>query len=227
MLGIVAGILGAVVAVLDIGELWPPTNYISQLMMCVYCTYFGLLILMFELSNSPKVNKYFRENLGFYMTLGGRATFLFSMGLFALGAGGTSGYLAGACLIFDGMFHLYVVRRNPGIRAALREQDRARLKGETQGDDSGMITRVANMAVEDPNKLKSTAVAGANLAQSNPGLATAAMGMAAGGGTFGSTPAPAPVQAPAPTPVPVSAPPSGTEFQVDDYDLGDDGGTAI
>jgi hypothetical protein len=32
--------------------------YISQLMMSIYSIYFGLIVLMFELSNSPKVNRY-------------------------------------------------------------------------------------------------------------------------------------------------------------------------
>jgi hypothetical protein len=34
------------------------SSYISQLMMSIYSIYFGLIVLMFELSNSPKVNRY-------------------------------------------------------------------------------------------------------------------------------------------------------------------------
>ena len=66
----------------------------STVCICLYTAFFGIQILMFELSNSPKVNKYFRENYGFFMNFYGRAIFLFSVGFFAVGAGGT-GVLSG------------------------------------------------------------------------------------------------------------------------------------
>ena len=64
----------------------------------------------------------------------------------------------------------------------MKEADQARRDGTSAGDDSGIVTRVANMAVEDPNKLKQMGQAGANMAASNPGMASAALGMAAAGG---------------------------------------------
>jgi hypothetical protein len=95
---------------------------------------------------------------------------------------------------------------------------------------------VANMAAEDPSKLKSTAQMGANMAQANPsqgGMMMAAAGMAAASNA--PAPAPAPTYAPAPAPAPAYAPapaPAGAPsqaagFQVDDYAIGDDDGTAI
>ncbi len=213
-----------------------PLSVLSKMCICAYTAFFGALILMFELSNSPKVNKYFRENYGFFMNFNGRAIFLLSVGFFAMGAGG-SGVLSGLVAMFDAIFHLYVVRANPQMKIAIREADAARMAGVSTGDDSGMLTKVANMAAEDPNKLKNTAKMGANMAQSNPsqgGMMMAAAGMAATANQ--PTPAPAPVYAPAPAPAPVYAPapapgpaPYGaaTNFQVDDYALGDDDGTAI
>ena len=104
-----------------------------------------------------------------------------SIGFFAMGAGST-GVLGGVVAMANGIFHLYMIKRNPQMKIAIREADAARMAGISQGDDSGILTKVANMAAEDPNKLKQTAQMGANMAQSNPGMATAAMGMAAGGG---------------------------------------------
>lgn len=212
-----------------------PFKYLSTICICLYTAFFGALILMFELSNSPKVNKYFRENYGFFMNFNGRAIFLFSVGLFSMGAGG-SGVLSGLCAMFDGIFHLYVVRRNPPMKIAIKESDAARMAGLSQGDDSGILTKVANMAVEDPNKLKNTAKMGANMAQANPsqgGMMMAAAGMAAASKMPAPAPAPAPVYAPVPAPAPIYAPApapaayQGSNFQVDDYELGDDDGTAI
>lgn len=233
----VTGVLGGVFSVLSVETLTSPLQVMSQMCICVYTAFFGALILMFEVSNSPKVNKYFRENYGFFMNFHGRAIFLFSVGFFSMGCttGGT-GVLSGLCAILDGFFHLYVVRANPQMKIAIKESDAARMAGLSTGDDSGIMTKVANMAVEDPNKLKNTAKMGANMAQSNPnqgGMMMAAAGMAAAAST---APAPAPVYAPAPAPAPVYAPapapgaaPYGnaTNFQVDDYALGDDDGTAI
>ena len=68
-------------------------------------------------ANSPKVNKYFRENYGFFMNFYGRAIFLFSVGFFAVGAGGT-GVLSGLVAMMNGIFHLYVVKRNPQMKIA-------------------------------------------------------------------------------------------------------------
>lgn len=231
----VVGVLGGVMSVISVDVFVHPFQVLSTICICLYTAFFGALILMFELSNSPKVNKYFRENYGFFMNFSGRAIFLFSVGFFSMGAGG-SGVLSGLCAMFDGFFHLYVVRANPQMKIAIKEADAARMAGISQGDDSGMLTRVANMAVEDPNKLKNTARMGANMAQSNPsqgGMMMAAAGMAAASAkpspapapVYTPAPAPAPVYAPAPAPAP--APYKATDFQVDDYALGDDDGTAI
>ena len=176
-----AGGLGAVMSVISVDTLASPFTAASTVCICLYTAFFGIQILMFELSNSPKVNKYFRENYGFFMNFYGRAIFLFSVGFFAVGAGGT-GVLSGLVAMMNGIFHLYVVKRNPQMKIAIKEADAARMAGISQGDDSGILTKVANMAAEDPNKLKATAQMGANMAQANPGMATAAMGMAAGGG---------------------------------------------
>ena len=102
-----------------------------------------------------------------------------------MGAGST-GVLGGVVAMANGIFHLYMIKRNPQMKIAIREADAARMAGVSLGDDSGILTKVANMAAEDPNKLKATAQMGANMAQANPGMAAAAMGAAgAGGGMFG------------------------------------------
>merc|ERR1719486_110948 len=98
---------------------------------------------MFELSNSPKVNKYFRENYGFFMNFYGRAIFLISIGFFAMGAGST-GVLGGVVAMANGIFHLYMIKRNPQMKIAIREADAARMAGVSLGDDSGILTKVAN-----------------------------------------------------------------------------------
>lgn len=237
-----SGGFGAVTTLVTLDTLTSPFAVLSTLCICVYTGFFGILILMFELSNSPKVNKYFRENYGFFMNFNGRAIFLFSVGFFATGAGST-GVLSGFLAILDGMFHLYVVRRNPQMKIAIKESDAARMAGTSQGDDSGIFTKVANMAVEDPNKLKNTAKMGANMASSNPsqgGMMMAAAGVAAQSSMPPApAPAPAPMYAPAPAPAPMYAPapaPAAAPaaaygqqagFVVDDYELGDDDGTAI
>jgi len=238
LMAIVTGGFGAVLTVISTDAITHPLQVMSTVCICVYTAFFGALILMFELSNSPKVNKYFRENYGFFMNFNGRAIFLFSVGFFAMGAKGT-GVLSGLCAMFDGIFHLYVVRRNPQMKIAIKEADAARMAGVSTGDDSGILTKVANMAAEDPNKLKSTAKMGANMAQANPsqgGMMMAAAGMAAASNapaaapapTYAPAPAPAPVYAPAPAPGPAPAPyGQAAGFQVDDYALGDDDGTAI
>lgn len=140
------------------------------------------------------------------------------------------GILAGLVMICDAAFHIYVAVKRPDLRRLMKEQDTARREGTSTGDDSGIVTRMANMAVEDPNKFKQMGQAGANLAATNPGMASMALGMAAGGGAsaFG---APASMPAPAPTPAPAAFAPApataGADFQVDDYDLGSADGTAI
>ena len=115
-----------------------------------------------------------------------------SIGFFAMGAGST-GVLGGVVAMANGIFHLYMIKRNPQMKIAIREADAARMAGVSLGDDSGILTKVANMAAEDPNKLKATAQMGANMAQANPGMAAAAMGAAgAGGGMFGGAAQPTP-----------------------------------
>lgn len=151
--------------------------------------------------------------------------------MFACGTG-AAGVLSGAVLVGDAVFHLYLAKRRPELRALMKETDKARREGTSEGDDSGIATRVANMAVEDPNKLKQMGKTGANMAASNPGMASAAlgMGMGMGGGSAFGAPAPAPAPAPPPPPAPAPAafaPAPVTAFQVDDYDLDGDGGTAI
>ena len=193
--------------------------------------YFGLMVLMFEVSNSPKVNRFFRENFGFYMTFGGRSAFFFGVGFFACGTAGV-GVLAGLLFVFNAIYHFYVVLRNPAIGQHLKDENQARLAGDFQGDDSGFMTKVANMAVEDPNKLAANAKMAGNLAQQNPGLAQAAMGSMGVQASAGFAPASAPAPAPAPVPAqfapgPTTSSAAPTGFQVDDYDLGDDDGTAI
>lgn len=216
-----------------------PLSVMSKLCICAYTAFFGLLILMFELSTSQKTNKYYRENYGFFMNFYGRAIYLFSIGFFAFGAGG-SGVISGIIAMLNGIFHLYVMKANPAMKLAIKEADAARMAGVSMGDDSGILTKVANMAVEDPNKLKATAKVGASMASSNPsqsGVMMAAAGMAATASTS-SQPSPEPVYAPNPQPVytPDPAPKAGqgaaqpygqAGFQVDDYELGDDDGTAI
>ena len=53
----IAGVFGTVTSVLAITDIFSPGAYISHLMMSLYSCYFGLIVLMFELSNSPKVNR--------------------------------------------------------------------------------------------------------------------------------------------------------------------------
>merc|ERR550514_283034 len=120
LLALVTGVLGGVMTVISVDVLTSPLSVLSRMCICVYTAFFGALILMFELSNSPKVNKYFRENYGFFMNFNGRAIFLLSVGFFAMGAGG-SGVLSGLVAMFDAIFHLYVVRANPQMKIAIRE----------------------------------------------------------------------------------------------------------
>ena len=63
-------------SVISVDTLASPFTAASTVCICLYTAFFGIQILMFELSNSPKVNKYFRENYGFFMNFYGRAIFL-------------------------------------------------------------------------------------------------------------------------------------------------------
>jgi hypothetical protein len=178
-LAAIGGVFGMFSSGFSLEVLTSPSMYIAKLILSLYCLYFGMMILMFELSNSPKVNRFFRENFGavsvplsetdstlhsrwgaprtyhimmlgaragFYMTFGGRSAFFIGVGLFASGSGNAG--LSGLILVLDAFYHFYVVSRNPGLRQSIHADGEARLAGESTGDDSGMFTKMANMAAE-------------------------------------------------------------------------------
>lgn len=212
----------------------------AGIMLSFYCLFFGLLMLAFEFSNSPKVNRLFIINFGFYMTFNGRAAFLFFVGFFASGLG-KFGAIAGFFSVLDSIFHVYCLKKNPHLKDAMRKMDQDRQDGTSVGTDTGIMSKVVTMAVEDPNKMKQMAGTGAKLAQ-NPAARSMAAGMATGGSAGGGGAAmsmmgaaamvaasgqPSPALAePAPASAPAPAPTYNSDFVVDDYALDDDG-TAI
>ena len=61
------------------------TLAISELVVSAYCLFFGFGMVLFEMTTSAKVAKFFRTNYGFLMTFNGRCCFLLFVGFFSLG----------------------------------------------------------------------------------------------------------------------------------------------
>ena len=180
------GLFGVLTGLLDFS--------VSELIVSAYCGFFGGGMLLFEVTNSAKVTKYFRTNYGFLMTFYGRCAFLFFVGIFSVGTS-ASGAFSGALALLDALFHLYVSRRNPMMPDFIMSEDERRLRGsemdETEADaKDGFITRMANLAVEDPGAVKAKADAALRFANENPevmqaGLAMSSAAAAGGGGQPG------------------------------------------
>ena len=167
------------------------TLAVTQCIVSGYSGAFGAGMILFELTTSAKVAKFFRTNYGFLMTFYGRCAFLFFIGIFSLGttnAGSFSGFLA----ILDSLFHLYVSRRNPGMPEFIQSDDERRLRGKEMEDTEtaardGFLTRMANLAVDDPAAAKAKADAAFRFANENPEVMQAglALSSAAAAGTSG------------------------------------------
>lgn len=238
MMVALAGVLGGVMAVL-------PIPSFSKIICCLYCFQMGIFMTVFELSNSPKTQNFFRVNLGFYMTYSGRAFFLIFIAFFAM-SGGATGILVGIFAFFDALFHIYCRSRNAALKADIKTTDAERLDGSYVDTNSGIITSFANKAVEDPNAAYQQSKATAKFANDNKGAISAASGGGMGGMVaMGGLAAASGGMAAAAPPPPSAAPPAartssagagGTSdslydtgsFVEDDYTLGgDDDGTAI
>lgn len=197
------GVLSIVMKVFSIVGVLDP----SGIAISLYCLFFGVLLLAFEFSNSPKISLYFRTNFGFFMTYNGRAAFLFFIGFFSFGAGG-SGAVAGVVAFLDSLFHVYCRFKNPGMKEAIRHEDEQRLEGTYQASGkSGMMGKMVDMAADDPNKLAhmgkmGAGMAGGMAAGGGSGVNAATMGMAAmqmNQTMNAPSPAPAPVRLPSAT----------------------------
>ena len=144
-LALITGIFGIVASL--------PTLNFSGALISLYCTFFGVGIILFEMTSSRKVHQYFRENYGFIMTYRGRVAFLVLVGFFSMGGGGT-GVFTGVVAIFDALFHIYIMKRNPNMLTFIAQDDAARLDGgqyDSEAEASaGFLQRMANQAVEDP-----------------------------------------------------------------------------
>jgi hypothetical protein len=185
LLVVVAGVLQAIMQVLSLS--------VSGTVVSLYCAAFGVGVLMYEKTTSVKVQNYLRVNYGFVMTHNGRTVFLLLVGLFACGAGGL-GTFAGCFAVIDAIFHVYVVKRAPGMKEFVHHDSEARLEGghydsEAQAS-ADFMTRMANTAFEDPSAARqmlssrySDARKVGDFAQQNPQLVQTAMSM--GGATAG------------------------------------------
>eukprot|EP01043_Picozoa_sp_COSAG02_P024300 COSAG02_NODE_1324_length_13239_cov_12.346804_7_plen_354_part_00 len=145
---------------------------LTQSVVSVYCGAFGAGMILFELTTSAKVSKFFRTNYGFLMTFYGRCAFLFFVGIFSVGTS-DSGSFAGCLAILDSFFHLYVSRRNPLMPEFIEGDDARRLRGNETDDTEaaardGFLTRMANLAVEDPAAARAKADAAFRFANDNP-----------------------------------------------------------
>lgn len=174
---IFTGLFGVMTSVLDLS--------VSELIISAYSGFFGAGMIMFELTTSAKVAKHFRTNYGFLMTFYGRVAFLFFVGMFSAGTS-ASGAFAGVLAVLDSGFHLYVSRRNPRMPDFIVNDDERRLRGSEMEDSeavakAGFLTRMANLAIEDPAAVKAKADAAFRFANENPEVMNAGMAAAAAG----------------------------------------------
>ena len=162
---------------------------ISELVVSAYCLFFGFGMVLFEMTTSAKVAKFFRTNYGFLMTFNGRCCFLLFVGFFSLGTSG-SGAISGALALIDSLFHLYVSKRNPNMAGFIVAEDQRRLNEDggfdpAQEEQAGFLSRMMNQAVEDPAVLRARLEATREFAQSNPEVMQAGFAMAAAGSQSG------------------------------------------
>ena len=163
-----------------------------QVVTSTYSGGFGAGMILFELTTSGKVTKYFRTNYGFLMTFYGRCAFLFFVGIFAASTS-EAGSFSGVLALLDSLFHLYVSRRNPRMPDFIVGDDKRRLRGGSEMEDTeadardGFLTRMANLALEDPAAAKAKADAAFRFASDNPEVMQAglAMSSAAAAGASG------------------------------------------
>mgnify|MGYP007125035918 CR=1 FL=1 len=155
---------------------------IHTVVTSTYSGGFGAGMILFELTTSGKVTKFFRTNYGFLMTFYGRCAFLFFVGIFAVGTS-EAGSFSGVLALLDSLFHLYVSRRNPRMPDFIVGDDERRLRGGSEVEDSeadardGFLTRMANLAVEDPAAAKAKADAAFRFASDNPEVMQAGLAM--------------------------------------------------
>jgi len=158
------GLYGAITGLLSLA--------LTQVIVSAYCGGFGAGMIMVEITTSARLAKTMRENCGFLMTFYGRCAFLFFVGMFALGNTG-GGAFSGVLAILDALFHLYVSQRNPAMPEFIKSDDERRLHGMDTPDSeadakAGFLTRMANLAVEDPAAAKAKADAAFRFANENP-----------------------------------------------------------